>query len=110
MKEKMSEDDVTTLFICLEDENEFPSWFKGSKTYLSILLNRQIGNSSRYAYDNEYFGEDKNYKFYMNEIRTAKSHSNTYAIFISFTCKPKNNNIMGRNITFSYVTLPPLYV
>lgn len=111
MKEKMSEEDVTKLFICLEHDNEFPVWFKGSKTYLSILLKRQIGKTSRYAYNNEYIGEDANYKFYMTEVRIEKSITeNIHVIFITFTCQPKTKHIMQRNMTFTYVTLPPLYV
>lgn len=100
-----------TLYVFLNNESKFPSWFKLSKNdSITIPFSRRFSDKYRFNYNGKYIGDDNNYKFYLNEIGVTDIEKNgTFLIMLSIQPVLKHNSsIYVKKLLLTYEILCPI--
>lgn len=114
------EDKLTKLEVILEDEYNFPDFWKKDKKYIQIDLKNRIEQTSTFDGLLEYVGENDTYiyniiKYGVTEpLRVISPLKNfKFSIYLKCTLKPGvliDENNVQTNLYLTYLIYPPLYI
>jgi hypothetical protein len=100
-----------TLYVFLDDKYKLPLWFeKWFNGTIIIPLSQRCSDGYRFKYDNEYVGQDDNYRFYLSDVSVNKTvKNNKFLMMIVLQPKSKvDTSIYLKQIFLTYETLCPI--
>ena len=116
-KDIIKADDDLHLYVCLQENNEFPPWFElGKEGFLKIPMKNRKRGTSNFDYKNLYVGQNHIYKFYLTQIHVTETITELdnfiIALDIATIVKPKIKKSGERylkRILLEYEILYPVF-
>ena len=100
-----------TLYVFLDEKYKFPPWFeKWSNGTVTVPLSQRYSKGYRFKYDNEYVGQDDNYRFFLSDLSVndvVKNGKFLMMIVIQPESKTDATNYI-KQLFLTYETLCPI--
>jgi len=100
-----------TVYVFLDDKYKFPPWFeKWPNGVIVEPISLPHSDKYRFSYNNEYVGQDDNYRFYLSDVAiSAKAKDDKFMMLMVIQPRSKKNTSEYlKQIFLMYETLCPI--